>query len=250
MRRLKSFSCSFALLIALLAPDSGAAQTPKPQTGQTVTLITEEDRTALQAIGRVNVGGYRSRRLCTGTLIADDTVLTAAHCVIDPATLAPFRAGRITFVAGWHKGKHAGASQAREVVINPDYLDAQAAGNPPTSAAAVTADWAVLQLETPLTDLTPFDLAPAQPGPVALLGYRRDRPQALSQYAGCIAQLFVDGPIRLDCPVTGGTSGAPVLQTGLEGQLAVIGVVSATGRTRAFAARLPLDATPFQTLDR
>lgn len=52
------------------------------------------------AIGQVNVGGYRTSTRCTGTLIASDIVLTAAHCVIDHRRQSAFPLHDIHFLVG------------------------------------------------------------------------------------------------------------------------------------------------------
>ena len=50
------------------------------------------------AIGQVNVGGCRIAARCTGTLVAPDIVLTAAHCVVEPVSM--FAKTAVQFCAG------------------------------------------------------------------------------------------------------------------------------------------------------
>jgi V8-like Glu-specific endopeptidase len=65
------------------------------------------------AIGQVNIGGYRRLGKCTGTLVASNLVLTAAHCVMDPWTSAPFSLQNIHFLAGVKGTRHKGHSTAK-----------------------------------------------------------------------------------------------------------------------------------------
>ncbi|MFM7083617.1 MAG: trypsin-like serine peptidase [Hyphomicrobium sp.] len=52
------------------------------------------------AIGQVNISGYRRITRCTGTLIASNLVITAAHCLIDQSTNKHWPLNTIHFVAG------------------------------------------------------------------------------------------------------------------------------------------------------
>lgn len=187
-------------------------------------LISDENRAAFGAIGRVNIGGFKSRGTCTGVLIAPDQVLTAAHCVANPADGTPHQLYRIHFVAGWHRGEHLGAAKARDVSIHFEFRPTSATLN----ARLIGADMAVIALDTPLAGLTPVPISQTgpEPGPVTIFGYRGDRPHILSHYQACRATPHAPQTLALSCAVAPGTSGAPVLQQ-QDGAWRVVGVVSA-----------------------
>ncbi len=83
--------------------------------------------------------------LCTGTALAPDLVLTAAHCVT----------GKFAYTVKIFQGGPAIAM--RSVAVHPQF-------NPASYAASrATADVALLKLETPIENLvTPAKLAPAR----------------------------------------------------------------------------------------
>ena len=80
---------------------SGGASARDPQSG----IIGDDDRRAIEelsgpwsAIGQVNTTGYRRTSRCTGSLVATNLVITAAHCVMDPSSGKPlFPSIRYTF---------------------------------------------------------------------------------------------------------------------------------------------------------
>ncbi|WP_267964298.1 pentapeptide repeat-containing protein [Rhodovulum sulfidophilum] len=167
---------SLALAVALGAATLPAAHAAGPR--DRAEPLAEAQHRAWRAIGRVNVAGFDTGGFCTGTLIAPDRVLTAAHCLYALRGGARAQPGQVHFLAGWYKGSYAAHRTARAVRANPDFHP----GKKPDSRS-LRSDVAILLLETPITGIAPLALAlPERIGPeVTVIGYRRDRPNALSR---------------------------------------------------------------------
>ena len=88
-------------VVALSAPISSRELHPGI-IGDDNRVRVEQRGPPWDAVGQVNVGGYRRVGQCKGTLIAPEVVLTAAHCVVDPCRAAPFPLHDIHFLAGVH----------------------------------------------------------------------------------------------------------------------------------------------------
>ncbi len=71
LRRGLQILCAMALSAGAAGAESASALK---------TLMTGDDSRGWQAVGRLNIG---NTSFCTGALIADDLVLTAAHCMYD-----------------------------------------------------------------------------------------------------------------------------------------------------------------------
>lgn len=182
----------------------GGVSAAQPQ-----TRIIDSANHPWSAIGRVNISGYRARGHCTGTLVAPDKVLTAGHCVLDPQTGAPFRAGRVHFLAGASRGAHVAHGRARCVQALPG---APVRGGA-ISARSLSQDAAVIVLREPLPGVAPMPIASGEPvgAALALAHYPLRRAFVLSLTEPC-ALTHGTGPLwRLSCGSEAGGSGGPVL---------------------------------------
>jgi len=215
-------------------------------------IVGHDDRVPLdstawpwQAVGRVNQAGGRSH--CTGTLVAPDTVLTAAHCVYSRLASRWLEPGEIVFVAGFRRDTDAGYSRGETIRRSPQ------ADPTAVTADSIAHDWALITLETALA-VRPVEVRTLPPAATAggaihleTAGYAQDRPYLLSLDDGCrIRERAFGGKVLVtDCDSTRGDSGAPLLWRD-GGTVRVIGVFSAATEASAKAAgSFAVDASAF-----
>ncbi|KNG95369.1 trypsin-like serine peptidase [Pseudaestuariivita atlantica] len=192
-----------ALILALLTALPAFAQSPLP-------ALPEADRPAWAAVGRINIAGYKDRSFCTGTLIAPDTVLTAAHCVVVDG--APRDLARMTFVAGWDRGTLLTFRRIRALSLHPGFDITGATRRAGNDLALLTLDKPIAQRQLP--GLPPRALGDGA-ARFAILGYHRKRPNVLNGRFDCRWLARGRDVMTLDCAVIAGNSGGPVLmQTG------------------------------------
>ena len=186
-------------------------------------LTRREQLLGWEAVGRLDIGdGF-----CTGTLIATDLVLTAAHCVYDPAGKPEDLAG-MTFRAGYADGKSIAQSTVLRVVALPGYDPLT-----PVSPKNVRNDVALVQLAEPIPAAVaaPFLVkAPGRGDAVSVVSYAVGRDEMLSWQRECQVLDRAEALVALDCDVTFGASGAPVLDRA-GGRAQIVSIISAGGPT-------------------
>lgn len=199
-------------------------------------LNTRDRLLGWEAVGRLDFqGGY-----CTGTLIATDLVLTAAHCLFDRATGTARDPAKMTFRAGLRGDEPVAEARALRVVAHPGY--------DPTIGATpsnIRHDVALVQLRSTIAAAVaaPFPVYPLPSGQiVSVVSYARGRDDALSWQRNCRLLGRQNGLIAMNCDVDFGSSGAPVFDLS-QGRGRIVALVSSGARgsrgTAGFAMELP-----------
>ncbi len=170
------------------------------------SLETSDSGRDWMAVGRLNIKGVG---FCTGTLVAPNLVLTAAHCLFNKATGQIIDLADIEFLAGWRLGRALAYRDARQAVIHPGYSFGADA-----SPDRVSTDIALIELWQPIrnTSVTPFDTGaqPKRGEEVGVVSYAADRAEAPSLQEVCSVMNRQAGILVMSCDVDFGASGAPV----------------------------------------
>ncbi|MFY8194492.1 MAG: trypsin-like serine peptidase, partial [Novosphingobium sp.] len=116
---------------------------------------------------------------CTGTLIATDLVLTAAHCLFDRQTGQPEDIGRIRFRAGLRDGEAVAEVAAVRAVAHRGYDPRERTGE-----HSIRHDLALVQLAAPIPAAVAAPFAVRRPGNPDKVSDGVDAPPAASTCHG------------------------------------------------------------------
>ena len=219
------------LSLSVLATTSHAQSTKRK-------LTDRDDLYGWEAVGRLDIG---SQGFCTGTLIAKDIVLTAAHCALNKSTGQPYAPGEVTFRAGLSNGKALAERKVVQIASHPDFV-----ANGPVSAPRVRVDVALMRLEEPIPHsiADPFAMFSGRVSnnEISVASYGRGRSEAITRQRSCRMLYRQQGLIAFDCDVTFGSSGSAILaKNGSRWQiLSVVSAVSFDGRRKVgYGMELP-----------
>lgn len=201
----------FTLLLAIIVPVTGAMAEVRSIPG----VIGTDDRVAVDsaeypwpAVGHINIAGFRDRQFCSGTLIAPDLVVTAAHCLYDKRSGGFHKASSIHFVAGVRRDVAQGHSVGA-CISSPVSQFYQRRRIP----VDLDKDIALLRLRNPIPLERAVPISTKEITPDLSLthaGYPRDRRFLPSVHKSCRAIKRRSRLIFTSCDTNFGASGGPV----------------------------------------
>ncbi|NVJ97011.1 MAG: trypsin-like serine protease [Alphaproteobacteria bacterium] len=216
--------------------------------------VVDSTEAPWRTIGRVNVGG---RAHCSGALVGQALVLTAAHCLYSKPAERMVVPAILHFVAGYSKGEYQAHSRVKAYYVPPKFD-----GGRGETIENQPFDWALLELADPIGKTLGFiplhenlraqekakQKPPTLNSPIVLTaGYPGDRAHVLSLEENCriLRPLFGGHVLITDCVAIKGDSGGPILQKVADGYV-IVGVLTAATKVGHKVASMGTSALAFR----
>jgi protease YdgD len=179
-------------LLGLLTIGTSSTQ-PAAEDGR---ITVRPEATPWNAIGRLNVSGYRARRHCTATLVEPRVALTAWHCLLQFFRNGVVNPRAVHFLPGYDRGTF------HEHLRGISYER--------------VGDDVVLVTLSDISNLAPVrmeSVTPVSGDTLFQAGYSADRSHVLTADPACTyLGPTADGRWLHNCEAVSGDSGAPILR--------------------------------------
>ena len=173
------------------------------------------DSETAAAIGRLNYAGFKEKQHCTAFLVGPQVAMTAAHC------LDGLEPDQVHLLLGYDRGSWQQHLRAGSFWRSPDGEDIAALCLKELANAAPLA-------------VTAGGVAPGEE--LSVLGYGLPSVHLLSRRDCLVKADTAQDGVVLNCPVSKGTSGGPVLSRTSE---EVVAVMSASSQDGSLAVAVP-----------
>lgn len=173
---------------------------------QTLSVLDMNDRQAWTALGVVKARGTKGASSCSGTLVAPDLIVTAAHCTTSKDGLL----ASLLFSAGQNGTRLIASSGSVEISRHPAWAYA-------SGSTQYRFDLAVVRLSRPIYSdkVRAVPLVPPKtewPKTGALMGYQSVPGNVLHGRFDCpLTSMVPLGLVASECRVISGNSGGAVL---------------------------------------
>lgn len=223
------------LVLAAVAAAAALAPAQARDASPLRALTTADESRDWDGVGRIELGGDG---FCTGALISERLVLTAAHCLYGKSEGRLLPAAEMTFLAGWRDGRAAAHREVRRAIPHPRF-------DPSADLMGVLRyDLALLELSHPIRNgqIGAFATrnSPREGYEIGVVSYAHDRADRPALQEVCEVIGSDEGFLVMSCEADFGSSGAPVFVND-DGRPAIVSVISAKAQLRGRKVSLGSD---------